>query len=1064
MKKIFFLTVISCLLSMTAMGYKELPKNSSFNVDYSDTIIDPTTYYGYFIQPGDTTVFCDPYIILLVDSTTGKLNDRRVQYSTDYVDGDLYAGMKTYCVRHPKMPEVCEVPEWVTLSGKRYHVVGLASHEVTYTYYGEKHDISYFGQWKKGESIPQINEFKKMILPESVKTIDKQALAGRGIEEIIAPGVVSVGLAVCGSMRNLKNADFPKLEVMYGSNCFDDCNSLVKVNMPRLRESRAMAFSRCTSLESISLPELVNENPDNGSDLFWNCPKLQSVYAPKLKTLTAWTFASCPRLKSVDLSMVDSVSPHSNSAAVFYGTDSIKEIYMPKLKYLSGELFWGNNQLETIRMPSLLKINNSMAFNSCTKIRTIDMPELREFDDSLSGFAMFTNLDSLRYISLPKFKGKMGYSFYYCHNLKYINLPSYNPVLKEGEYEYWLSGLSQSDPNIETLLLPSLEKMVGFTGNDKLHTLDIRSVKKLLPDWDGISGGPGYGSNYQGQLYNAKKIKHIICNSTDVLHEIARAFSKSGGMSFMPDSLFHRLAADYDGFDSVEVYNQTEALTDQTFDHMPNIKNIVIHGPSIVKHVKAFDILDKLETVDVADDETDDYSSKDGVLYDRDGTTLLYYPHANENTDRPFSIPTNLKAVGEYAFYNYPNKNEIAFGLHMESISDHALDGSAIEHVTFDLRAPFKSVGEYAFANMTQQNFRYLKFPSALEAIGRGAFSGDTYLEAVELYDSKLTTIPDSAFTGPNYITSIALPNTIKTIGKHAFKNDYGLEYFTIPRGCESIGEGAFSGTTTVFNMLNIQAMNDGIKQTIDKAFDFLPPVFAPEGTDLSWAEESYTRDEAGPVVPGRYYTFTRSYPVDLSKAADNVNFFRVSRLNVDKSLTDFAGILYIESLTVDQLKAVPSNTPLMMIAKPGIVGSVNIEYSMLDNEPEAWKESPLKGTPGAIRLDNKTTDINGTEYSNFILTYPTNGEYSAGTFSQVSSKNWDEIATRRGQQAYLQIESEQASNVKAFIIRQEDTTGISSVDTDSKSDDAWYNMQGQKVGNPHKGIYILNGKKVVVK
>ena len=45
---------------------------------------------------------------------------------------------------------------------------------------------------------------------------------------------------------------------------------------------------------------------------------------------------------------------------------------------------------------------------------------------------------------------------------------------------------------------------------------------------------------------------------------------------------------------------------------------------------------------------------------------------------------------------------------------------------------------------------------------------------------------------------------------------------------------------------------------------------------------------------------------------------------------------------------------------------------------------------------------------------------------------------------------------------------GISSVDdvkvTTLPSDDSYYNLQGQRVSEPQAGIYIHNGKKVVVK
>jgi len=48
--------------------------------------------------------------------------------------------------------------------------------------------------------------------------------------------------------------------------------------------------------------------------------------------------------------------------------------------------------------------------------------------------------------------------------------------------------------------------------------------------------------------------------------------------------------------------------------------------------------------------------------------------------------------------------------------------------------------------------------------------------------------------------------------------------------------------------------------------------------------------------------------------------------------------------------------------------------------------------------------------------------------------------------------------------LNTEDTTGISMTDADEKSDGVIYNLQGQHVTSPVKGIYIRNNKKIVIK
>ena len=45
-----------------------------------------------------------------------------------------------------------------------------------------------------------------------------------------------------------------------------------------------------------------------------------------------------------------------------------------------------------------------------------------------------------------------------------------------------------------------------------------------------------------------------------------------------------------------------------------------------------------------------------------------------------------------------------------------------------------------------------------------------------------------------------------------------------------------------------------------------------------------------------------------------------------------------------------------------------------------------------------------------------------------------------------------------------DDTTGIDVNSREPMANDIWYNLQGQRVDKPGKGLYIRNGKKVLIK
>jgi hypothetical protein len=120
------------------------------------------------------------------------------------------------------------------------------------------------------------------------------------------------------------------------------------------------------------------------------------------------------------------------------------------------------------------------------------------------------------------------------------------------------------------------------------------------------------------------------------------------------------------------------------------------------------------------------------------------------------------------------------------------------------------------------------------------------------------------------------------------------------------------------------------------------------------------------------------------------------------------------------------------------------------------------------------TTDIpvadSGTSYSNNLLVpgtgasvggagiYVLTNESGTVKFADTSAHS----ATVPVGKAYLQASGTSAARLN---IRWEgDATGIKALKSDFNSDDVIYDLNGQRVITPNKGLYIINGKKVVIK
>ncbi len=89
-----------------------------------------------------------------------------------------------------------------------------------------------------------------------------------------------------------------------------------------------------------------------------------------------------------------------------------------------------------------------------------------------------------------------------------------------------------------------------------------------------------------------------------------------------------------------------------------------------------------------------------------------------------------------------------------------------------------------------------------------------------------------------------------------------------------------------------------------------------------------------------------------------------------------------------------------------------------------------------------------------------TDGKYNyilnGDTFYAANGQN---VGTNK---AYLQLS--EPAKARALVFEDEDITGISVVETMKQKVDGYFNIAGQRVAQPTKGLYIVNGKKVVIK
>ena len=174
----------------------------------------------------------------------------------------------------------------------------------------------------------------------------------------------------------------------------------------------------------------------------------------------------------------------------------------------------------------------------------------------------------------------------------------------------------------------------------------------------------------------------------------------------------------------------------------------------------AFNKNDLFEYIGV-DPENENYSSIDGVLYDKNQDEVLCFPTAKS----PVTIKDTIPYIGDsaYSYCKYFGENLVI----PESII---------------------RIGSTAFLGI--DNLKTVTLGSNVAVMGQGAFAGCLNLVEVNL-NEVLTSISPYCFESTD-IASLSLPNSITSIGKYAFQSCQLLESFTINRGLTSIGDDVF--------------------------------------------------------------------------------------------------------------------------------------------------------------------------------------------------------------------------------------------------------------------------------
>ena len=879
---------------------------------------------------------------------------------------------------------------------------------------------------------------------------------------VIEDGVTSIGHNAFYDCKNLSSVTIPSSVTSIGMSAFRSCTGLTSVTIPSSVTSIGhYAFYHCESLTSVIVHA---SNCTLGEDAFDECYQLDAIYVLSdkveyYKAAENWS-AYADKITAfigggdcgaegheTDVTwLLKGTSP--NYTLTISGTGAMAD-------YASSENQpWKDyrSSITSVIIESGVTSIGKNAFNNCTGLTsvTVDAPDCTLGNGALEG----------------------------CSNLVAIYVPS---DLVDHYKTAWSA--------YEDKIMDVKEKIIsqGYCGAEG-HEEDVTWVLKgTSPNYILTISGTGamadYDSDERPWYSYAEGIETVVIESgvtsigNDAFLNCASltAVTIPAGVTTIGDDAFFNCS----GLTSVTI---PASVT--------NIGNYAFGGCSSLTTV-TFATGSKLETIDDAAFASTGLTS---IEIPASVTTIddFAFQECSDLATVTFATGSKLETIGIQAFGRCKSLNSVTIPASVTSIGTNAfISCTGLTTVTFDSGSKLETIGEAAFDGT---GLTSINIPASVTTIGNGAFTGCSQLVTMTVdagnakYDSRngcnaiiekksntliagcnssfipddVTAIGDGAFFYCTGLTTVTIPASVTSIGMNAFQGCTGLTTVTIPASVTSIGNQAFrdcSGLTTV-------TIGSGVTYIGDDAFFYctaVTDVYCYADPDaLTW-DENYSDDFKSDGSTKCHVTDADPWSAMFT---DEVNVTFEGDL-APEAVTNPAGEEYWSSYynSAAHLKADDNTT----VYKATLSGTTVTLTEIADKVITAGQAVLLmKTTADAVELtpcaaaskdDYSGNDLEGVDedtakepsFDYYVLSY----QNSKLSFYKYSG------TTLGANKAFFKIS---ANSSREFFDILGGTTSIEGLKNGRIEELKFYDLNGRRVENPTKGIYIVNGSKVVVK
>ncbi len=424
------------------------------------------------------------------------------------------------------------------------------------------------------------------------------------------------------------------------------------------------------------------------------------------------------------------------------------------------------------------------------------------------------------YIVIPEGVTDIGNrAFYSCPNLKSVTLPS--TVKNLGSYVFDFSSINTINVDENNTVYSSIDGvLLNKEKTEIIRCPEGYNVKDYsIPD--GVTRIGNASFKYCKNLINVTIPDTVITigeyafsyctgiesvsipNSVTEIEADAFFWCDNLKSVTIPDSVitigndaFYKCMA----IENITIGNSVQRIEAGAFDSCKSIKNIYIPESVIYVEPDVFYGCHALTDIQVAENNPN-YTSEDGVMFNKDKTTLMFYPIAKEQ--KTYTIPETVTLIEECGFTYSEKLNEIIIPASVEKIEQDGLFYCAgLVSINVDENNPSYSSENGVLFN--KYKYRLLVYPIANTRTSYEIPESVMYIEKYAFYNCKnltqitisenVTKIWDMAFADCDALTQLTLPKNVNYIGYYAFYDCDSLTDITILNW-----EAEFDGKVTTY-------------------------------------------------------------------------------------------------------------------------------------------------------------------------------------------------------------------------------------------------------------------------